>query len=189
MTHDPLGKQHAPCGQVEPLPHSVFAPWKTPPAPAQLVIVSVRQNEPLFKQHAPVGCGQFAVAQSVPSPRNAPLWFAQSFGLVIMQFPSVKQHAPPQFAVAHVEPSPLYEPPAVAQSPCVITLQLPSGKQHEPTPGVQDTLEYVARITISPRGLHPVMQNSPNIWSAISEPNGVQPAAHPPEQLFAKIQF
>lgn len=189
MTHEPLGKQQAPCGQVELLPQSTFAPWNTPPAPAQLVWVSTRQNEPLFRQHAPVGCGQFAVAQSVPKPRKVPLCAEQSFGLVMMQLPLGKQHAPPQLAVAQVVPSPLYVPPAVEQSVWVMTLQLPSGKQHEPTPGVQERLEYVARITISPRGRQPVRQIEPMNWSAMREPKGVQPAAHPPAQLLAKIQF
>jgi hypothetical protein len=52
-------------------PHVVSAPCQLPPAPVHNALVRLK-HEPVVKQHAPLGCGQFAPAHVVFTPRNVP---------------------------------------------------------------------------------------------------------------------
>jgi hypothetical protein len=86
-------------------PHCVPAPAQFPPAPEHCAEVSPEMQNPLLKQHAPVGCGQLTPAHVVPSPWNVPPAAAHSPVEVVMHDPSGRQHAPTpgvQFRLDHV---------------------------------------------------------------------------------------
>ena len=87
--HPPPGRQHAPSGRGQlAVLHPVPFPRNTPPSSPHRAAVIWAQN-PLGRQHAPVGTGggQFAAAHGVPFPRYTPPARRQFSWVVTAQLP------------------------------------------------------------------------------------------------------
>src|SRR5260221_12916336 len=74
------------------------------PSPTVRLAVSVKSPASPSSTQVPGGSGQFAVAQTLPSPRYTPPAPVQPAGIWIVHFPSGAQHAPNgQVVAAHVD--------------------------------------------------------------------------------------
>ena len=117
----------------------VPGPFQSPPTMLQSACVKTTQLFVAGIQHAPVGCGQFAVPQFVPLPWKLPPAAEQFSGEVgPKHVPSGKQHAPvgKQTVCAHVVPLPWKTPPTVLQITCDALLrQFPVAMMQHPPLG------------------------------------------------------